>query len=108
MGDLATLRRTSAPGRMRLAGNFCIRRRMKKKSSSTSRFPSITLLIALEGNVSGLLDSTPYEYARFLAAGDHRVRITSPARRLAVGWAQAVERKFHLSLGTMNQHLSSC
>ena len=44
--------------------------------------------------VSGVLDGSPYNGARFLAAGRHAFESTSPCRDLVVLWEQAAARHF--------------
>jgi hypothetical protein len=51
-------------------------------------------IISPDGNVSGTLDGTPYNGARFLSAGPHTFKQPSIAHNLIVLWAQAVDRHF--------------
>jgi hypothetical protein len=51
-------------------------------------------IISPDGNVSGTLDGTPYNGARFLTAGSHTFESTSLSRDLILLWAQAVARHF--------------
>jgi dolichyl-phosphate-mannose-protein mannosyltransferase len=51
-------------------------------------------IIAPDGPVTGLLDGTPYEGARFLARGRHTFIETSGGQNLALLWAQAADRHF--------------
>ncbi len=81
------------PGRVRVAGYF-LHPSPDEEMEFNVAIPADYVVIAPEGNVNGLLDGTPYEQARFLAAGKHRFRLTSPAQRLAIVWAPAVERNF--------------
>jgi len=51
-------------------------------------------IIAPDGPVTGLLDGTPYEGARFLEQGKHTFVETSGGQNLALLWAQAADRHF--------------
>ena len=51
-------------------------------------------VIARDGLVSGLLDGTSYEGARFLERGKHTFVETSGGQNIALIWAQAVDRHF--------------
>jgi hypothetical protein len=51
-------------------------------------------IISPDGNVAGTLDGTPYNGARFLAAGPHTFKSTSTSHNLILLWAQAVNRHF--------------
>lgn len=51
-------------------------------------------IIAPDGPVTGLLDGTPYEGARFLARGRHTFIEISGGQNLALLWAQAADRHF--------------
>ncbi|MDQ6938966.1 MAG: glycosyltransferase family 39 protein, partial [Verrucomicrobiota bacterium] len=82
------------PGRVRVAGYFLHPSPGDKEMEFTVAIPADYVLIAPEGDVSGLLDGAPYEHARFLEAGKHHFRLTSPAQRLALVWAPAVEQNF--------------
>jgi hypothetical protein len=56
--------------------------------------PAPYKIIARDGPVTGILDGTPYDGARFLAPGRHTFVQTSSRTQLAVLWAQAVDRNF--------------
>jgi hypothetical protein len=56
--------------------------------------PGPYAVAAERGTVRGLLDGTPYEGPRELAAGRHEFVPGVPSGRLAVVWAQAVARGF--------------
>jgi hypothetical protein len=51
-------------------------------------------IISPDGNVSGTLDGTPYNGARFLAAGPHTFESASLPHKPILLWAQAVDRHF--------------
>ncbi|MDQ6708322.1 MAG: hypothetical protein M3Z85_20375, partial [Acidobacteriota bacterium] len=82
------------PERVRVAGYFLHPPAGEEETEFNVAIPADYVVIAPEGNVTGMLDGIPYEHARFLAAGKHRFRLTSPAQRLAIVWAPAVERNF--------------
>src|SRR6266571_4871669 len=54
--------------------------------------PAPYKIIARDGPVTGTLDGTPYEGARFLAPGEHTFVQTSSRTQLAALWARAVDR----------------
>ena len=56
--------------------------------------PASYKIVARDGPVTGTLDGTPYEGARFLAPGEHIFVQTSSRTQLASLWAQAVDRNF--------------
>ena len=56
--------------------------------------PAAYKIIARDGSVTGTLDGTPYDGARFLAPGVHTFVQTSSRTQLAFLWAQAVDRNF--------------
>jgi Dolichyl-phosphate-mannose-protein mannosyltransferase len=56
--------------------------------------PARYAIVSEEGTASGRLDDVEYAAPRFLAAGRHAFRSSVPGRRLAVIWAQAVEKGF--------------
>jgi hypothetical protein len=56
--------------------------------------PASYKIVARDGPVTGTLDGTPYEGARFLAPGEHTFVQTSSRTQLAALWAQAVDRNF--------------
>ena len=56
--------------------------------------PAPYMIVARDGSVTGTLDGTPYEGARFLAPGAHTFVQTSSRTQLAALWAQAVDRNF--------------
>jgi hypothetical protein len=51
-------------------------------------------IIARDGIVSGTLDGSAYQAARFLSAGPHTFDSTSTSRPLICVWAQAADRNF--------------
>ena len=51
-------------------------------------------IISPNGDVSGTLDGTPYNGARFLSAGPHSFKSASISHNLMLLWAQAVDRHF--------------
>jgi hypothetical protein len=51
-------------------------------------------IISPDGTVSGTLDGTPYEGARFLAAGPHTFKPGSISHNLTLLWARAADRHF--------------
>ena len=81
-------------GLVRVAGYFLQPSPGEREIEFNIAIPADYVLLAREGKVSGLLDGTPYESARFLEAGKHHFRLTSPAQRLGLVWAPAVERNF--------------
>jgi dolichyl-phosphate-mannose-protein mannosyltransferase len=56
--------------------------------------PASYKIVARDGPVTGTLDGTPYEGARFLAPGVHSFVQTSSRTQLAALWARAVDRNF--------------
>jgi hypothetical protein len=56
--------------------------------------PAPYKIVARDGPVTGTLDGTPYEGARFLAPGEHTFVQTSSRTQLAALWAPAVDRNF--------------
>ena len=56
--------------------------------------PAPYKIVARDGPVTGTLDGTPYNGARFLAPGVHTFVQTSSRTQLAALWAQAVDRNF--------------
>jgi len=56
--------------------------------------PAAYKIIARDCPVSGVLDGTPYEGARFLEAGKHTFVSALPGEPLLLVWAQAVDRNF--------------
>lgn len=60
----------------------------------TVLIPGPYAIVAERGTASGLLDGTPYESPRRLAAGHHEVVPAVGSGRLAVVWAQAAARGF--------------
>jgi dolichyl-phosphate-mannose-protein mannosyltransferase len=56
--------------------------------------PASYEIISPDQDVSGTLDGTPYDGARFLATGSHTFESTSPSHGLVLLWAQAVARHF--------------
>ena len=56
--------------------------------------PASYQIIAPDTKVTGLLDGTPYEGARFLGAGKHTFAQTSTAHELVALWSQAVDRHY--------------
>ena len=93
--DFLRRNRPSPIHELRVAGAF-----LKPAQPSSNRIdfdvmiPARYEIIAADGRVTGLLDGTPYEGARFLERGKHTFVATSGGENLAVLWAQAVERHF--------------
>ena len=56
--------------------------------------PARYSVVAESGGAAGLLDGEPYTGPRFLEAGPHTFTPSSAADRLALVWAQAIERGF--------------
>jgi len=56
--------------------------------------PASYKIVARDGPVTGMLDGTPYQGARFLAPGVHTFVQTSSRTQLAALWARAVDRNF--------------
>lgn len=56
--------------------------------------PAVYEIISPAENVSGVLDGSAYDGARFLGAGPHVFEPTSQSRELVLLWAQAVARHF--------------
>jgi hypothetical protein len=80
---------------LKVAGRFL------KPSASDGRrmefevvIPAPYKIIARDGPVTGMLDGTPYDGARFLAPGVHTFVQTSSRTQLVALWAQAVDRNF--------------
>ena len=80
---------------LRVAGAF-----LKPAQPNSNRIdfdvviPARYEIIAADGRVTGLLDGTTYEGARFLGRGKHRFVETSGGQNLALLWAQAADRHF--------------
>ncbi len=51
-------------------------------------------IVARDGEVAGALDGQPLEGARALEAGPHELKLTSPAKDVALIWARAQEKGF--------------
>jgi len=84
-------------GHVRVAGQFLTPQAAEKGTSFFSfdiRIPTQYALVSETGAVTGWLDGTLYQEARFLAPGPHEYRALSDEGRLALVWAQAVERGF--------------
>jgi hypothetical protein len=81
-------------GHLRVAGYFLHPSPADGEAEFNVAIPAEYELVAPNGNVSGLLDGAPYDRPRFLDAGKHHFRLTSPAPRVAVVWAQAVRNNF--------------
>ena len=56
--------------------------------------PASYKIISRDGSVSGTLDGTPYDGARFLAPGPHAFESRSPLHSFILLWAPAVDRGF--------------
>lgn len=56
--------------------------------------PARYAIVAADGPATGSLDGAPYTGPRFLDAGRHAFTVSSGGSRLALVWAQAVERGF--------------
>jgi hypothetical protein len=81
---------------LRVAGKF-----LKPSAADSTRMdfevviPASYKIIARDsGTVTGMLDGTPYDGARFLAPGRHIFVPASPTTGLALLWARAVDRNF--------------
>jgi len=84
-------------GHLRVAGQFLTPRTANDGVASFPfdvRIPAQYAVISETGTSTGWLDGTPYEDARFLVPGPHEYRSSSGEGRLALVWAQAVERGF--------------
>lgn len=68
------------------------------------RIPAPYEILAESSMVTGLLDDTPYQGARFLATGRHVFRTSCKENKLALVWAQAVERGFSPFFSRNNLH----
>jgi Dolichyl-phosphate-mannose-protein mannosyltransferase len=75
-------------------------RYLKPSSPDNSRIdfevviPASYKIIADGGPVTGSLDGTPYDGARFLEAGKHTFVPTAPAGELVLLWARAVDHNY--------------
>jgi len=65
--------------------------------------PASYEIISPDHDVSGTLDGTPYNGARFLSAGPHTFESTSTPRHLVLLWTQAVDRHF-IPFGHLTSH----
>jgi hypothetical protein len=80
---------------LRVAGRF-----LRPSATDATRMefevviPASYKIVARDGPVTGMLDGTPYEGARFLAPGVHSFVQTSSRTQLAALWARAVDRNF--------------
>ncbi|HKA52720.1 MAG TPA: hypothetical protein VKJ47_03585, partial [Candidatus Binatia bacterium] len=84
-------------GRLRVAGQFLTPRTANDGVASFPfdvQIPAQYAVVSETGTPTGWLDGTPYENARFLAPGPHEYRSSAGEGRLALVWAQAVERGF--------------
>lgn len=85
-------------GHLRVVGRFLVTQAAQEGAQSVPfevQIPARYALVAETGTVAGWLDGTPYTEARFLAPGHHEYRPSSAGTgRLALVWAQAVERGF--------------
>ncbi|MGZ5553033.1 MAG: glycosyltransferase family 39 protein [Chthoniobacterales bacterium] len=81
-------------GRVRVAGYLLHAAPQQNEIDFNVAIPAEYKLVTTRGTASGLLDGTPFDQPRFLAAGQHHFRLTSPGSRIAVVWAQAAERNF--------------
>ncbi len=83
-------------GTLRVAGQFL--QKPGPDSGSPVAFevaiPALYAIVSEGGIPSGRLDDVNYAAPRFLAAGRHTFRSSVPGRRLAMIWAQAVEKGF--------------
>jgi hypothetical protein len=64
-------------------------------------------IIAPDGPVTGLLDGTSYEGARFLERGKHTFVETSGGQNIALLWAQAADRHFTPFIGGIRRAAAS-
>jgi hypothetical protein len=76
-------------GRLRVAGQF-----LTATEPFTVEIPARYAIVSEKGPGAGSLDGTPYRGARFLPRGHHEFRPEPGEGRLALVWAQAVERGF--------------
>jgi len=82
-------------GRLRVAGRYlAVHNDGTGPLAFDIEIPARYVLLADRGAVTGRLDGLPYEGARFLERGHHEFRPTAQPGRLAVVWAQAVERGY--------------
>jgi hypothetical protein len=84
-------------GHLRVAGQFLTPRATEEGTSSFPfdvQIPAQYAIVSETGTATGWLDGVPYQDARFLAPGPHEYRPFSREGRLALVWAQAVERGF--------------
>jgi hypothetical protein len=56
--------------------------------------PALYEIVSLDGNVSGILDSVPYDGPRFLAAGQHSFESKGSENTLFCVWSRAIDRGF--------------
>jgi len=84
-------------GRVRVAGRFLTPSdpaRPRDRLEFDVTIPARYAIVAEQGVVAGLLDGAPYDGPRLLPAGRHAFTVASGAGRLALVWAQAIERGF--------------
>jgi len=84
-------------GRLRVAGRFLTPPDGPEQGERVEfdvTIPARYAIVAREGAVAGLLDGAPYTGPRLLPAGRHAFTVSSGAGRLALVWAQAIERGF--------------
>ena len=60
----------------------------------TTQLPLRYVLVAEQGDATGWLDGSEYTGARLLAPGPHEFRSSVLTGRIALVWAQAIERHF--------------
>ncbi len=84
-------------GHLRVAGQFLTPRVANDGTFSfpfTVQIPAQYVIVSETGAATGWLDGTPHQGARFLRPGPHEYRSSLSEGRLALVWAQAVERGF--------------
>jgi 4-amino-4-deoxy-L-arabinose transferase-like glycosyltransferase len=79
-------------GHVRVAGRILAARRPGTSDAVSFMvfIPAPYVIVAESGPLTGSLDATPYQGERFLQAGVHTFRPSSPTGRLALVWARAV------------------
>jgi len=80
-------------GRLRVAGQLFAADAVSG-AAFTIAIPGRYAIVSPQGTMDGTLDGTPLEGSRMLEAGPHVFRPPATAEKLAVVWADAVERGF--------------
>ncbi|HJY81872.1 MAG TPA: glycosyltransferase family 39 protein [Candidatus Binatia bacterium] len=84
-------------GRLRVAGQFLTPQGVNDGTYAfpfTVQIPTQYVIVSETGAATGWLDGVPYQGMRFLTSGLHEYRSSLSESRLALVWAQAVERGF--------------